>query len=66
MLRVATTACDDLLKNVLEGVHEVDKLLRALIELGDRPRMQVDCALQDQVLLLLNHRCRLLQLVLGD
>lgn len=54
MLSLAATAGDDLLQDLFELVHEVDELLRTLVQGRHGPSVQFDGTLDDLVLLFLN------------
>ena len=55
MLGLATTVDDDLLQDVLESMHKVDKLLRALRQSFSSPGMQINGSFDDLFLLLVDH-----------
>lgn len=66
MLGLATTVCDDLDQDMLEAMHEVDELLRALVKCISCPLVEVDCAFDDLILLLFDVCLSFLQLILSD
>ena len=55
MLGLATTVDDDLLQDMLESMHKVDKLLRALRQSFSSPGMQINGSFDDLFLLLVDH-----------